>query len=202
MSRSSSSSKKRNLNGWRIALWGAAAALLLIPAVAMRYTREVNWTASDFVFGGVLLAALVAGFEVAMCVGRNAPHRLGIAIAALTGFLTVWINGAVGILGSEDEATNLAFIALVCGAVIAGFVTWFRARPMVWVMAALSVSQFVVGIAAALWTMPGHQVEWGVLAFFAVLWGGAAACFSGSAKTAHDNVRICSKDRAGEGGEI
>lgn len=165
------------VNGWRIAGWGAAVALLSIPAVAMRFTPEVNWTASDFVFAAILLAALGIGAEIALRVGRSAPHRLGIIIAALGGFLTVWVNGAVGILGDEGEPTNLMFIAMVGFAVVASFLVWFRAGPMRWVMATLSAGQFAVGIAASLWTMPGHSVEWGVLCFFALIWGASAVCF-------------------------
>ncbi|UVI39380.1 hypothetical protein [Qipengyuania spongiae] len=164
-------------NGWRIAGWGVLFALLCLPAIAMRFTGEVDWTASDFVFAAVLLSALGIGAEIAVRVGRNAPHCAGIAIGALGSFLTVWINAAVGMLGSENEATNLAFIALVGIAVAASFTVWFRPGPMRLIAAALAVWQFGVGIAAGVWTMPGHAVEWGVLAFFAAIWSASAACF-------------------------
>lgn len=165
------------LNGWRIAGWGVLAALLILPAIAMRFSPEVDWTVSDFVFAGIILAALGIGGEIALRVGRNAPHRSGIGIAALGSFLTVWINGAVGMLGSEDEPTNLVFIALVGVAIVASLLVWFRPSIMRWIMAALSAGQFAVGIAAGLWTMPGHAIEWGVLSFFALIWGTSAACF-------------------------
>lgn len=165
------------LNGWRIAGWGVLAALLILPAIAMRFSPEVDWTVSDFVFAGIILAALGIGGEIALRVGRNAPHRSGIGIAALGSFLTVWINGAVGMLGSEDEPTNLIFIALVGVAIVASLLVWFRPSIMRWIMAALSAGQFAVGIAAGLWTMPGHAIEWGVLSFFALIWSASAACF-------------------------
>ena len=164
-------------SGWRIALWGALIALFCLPVIAVQLSDEFDWTSSDFLFAAVFLTILGIGGEIALRVGRNAPHQLGIAIAALGGFLTVWINGAVGMLGSEDEVTNLYFIALVGIAVVASFLVWFRPAPMRWIMATLSASQFGVGIIAGLWTMPGHAIEWGVLAFFAVIWGASAACF-------------------------
>lgn len=164
-------------NGWRLAGWGALGALLCLPAVAMQLTDEVDWTASDFVFAAVLLAALGVGFEIALRIGRSAPHKIAMAIAALGGFLTVWVNMAVGMLGSEDEPTNLAFLAMVGVAIVASFLVWFRPGRMRWIMAALAVGQFMVGIAATTWTMPGHAVEWGVLGFFATIWGASAACF-------------------------
>ena len=39
---------------WRIIGWSIPATLLLLPLVAMRFTDEVNWTFSDFVFAAVL----------------------------------------------------------------------------------------------------------------------------------------------------
>lgn len=168
---------RSGLNGWRIAGWSALVALFCLPAIAMQFTKEVNWTASDFVFAAVFLTLLGVGGEIALRVGRNAPHRVGIAIAALGGFLTVWINGAVGMLGNEDEVTNLVFIAMAGIAIPISFLVWFRPGAMRWIMAALSAGQFAVGIAASLWTMPGHAVEWGVLGFFATIWGAAAAAF-------------------------
>lgn len=164
-------------NGWRMTGWSVLFALFFLPAIAMRFTAEVDWTASDFLFAAVLLSALGIGAEIAVRVGRNAPHRMGIAIGALGGFLTVWINGAVGMLGSENEVTNLAFIALVGIAVVASFSVWFRPGQMRLIAAALAIGQFAVGIAAGLWTMPGHAVEWGALAFLAAIWSASAACF-------------------------
>ena len=164
-------------NGWRLAGWGALAALLCLPAVAMQLTGEVDWTASDFVFAAVLLTALGTGVEIAVRVGRSARHKVAIALAALGAFLTVWINMAVGIIGSEDEPTNLAFLAMVGMAIVASLLVSFRPGRMRWIMAALAAGQFAVGIAAATWTMPGHAVEWGALGFFATIWGASAACF-------------------------
>ncbi len=52
--------KAQGIDGWRgswlrKAMWSGAPFLLLLPAVAMRFTAEVNWTGSDFVFAAVLL---------------------------------------------------------------------------------------------------------------------------------------------------
>ena len=46
---------------WRIIGWGGAVALLAAPFIAMRFTTEVNWTASDFVFAAVLLGVIGGG---------------------------------------------------------------------------------------------------------------------------------------------
>ena len=42
-------------NGLRILGWLGVAAILVAPAVAMRFTTEVQWTETDFAFAAILL---------------------------------------------------------------------------------------------------------------------------------------------------
>lgn len=167
---------QRWINGWRIAGWGALMSLLLIPLIAMRFTDEVQWTGSDFIIAAVLLFALGLGIELAVRIGRSAPQRLGMLTATVAGFLTIWVTGAVGIIGSENEPLNAGFVFMVMALLLGSVLVWFRPRPMKWLTAAAAFAQYGFG-AAALALMPGHAVEWGVLTFFAMLWGFAAACF-------------------------
>jgi hypothetical protein len=47
-------------------MWGSAAFLLLLPAIAMRFTSQVDWDGRDFITIGIALAgAVVARFEPA-----------------------------------------------------------------------------------------------------------------------------------------
>ena len=81
----------------RILGWSAVALILLAPAVAMRFTDEVNWTASDFVFAGVLLIGGAAVIEVVAWKVPNPLVRIGFALFVITIVALVWIEGAVGI---------------------------------------------------------------------------------------------------------
>lgn len=45
-------------NRWRVMGWGIAAGILLLPFIAMQFTREANWTGSDFIFAAVLIALI------------------------------------------------------------------------------------------------------------------------------------------------
>lgn len=85
---------------WRAILWGTLALLLLTPALAMQFTSEVDWSASDFVIMGLLLSALGLGIELAMRLLRNWPARLIASGAALLVFLAIWAELAVGVFGT------------------------------------------------------------------------------------------------------
>ena len=76
------------------------AAMLLVPLVAMQFTGEVDWTGSDFVIAAVLLAGTGMLFELAAAKLRSRKSR-GIALGVIgLGFLFVWAELAVGLVGS------------------------------------------------------------------------------------------------------
>ena len=76
------------------------AAILLIPFVAMQFTGEVNWTASDFVIGAILLAGTGFLFELATAKLRTRKSRLIASAVIGFCFLFVWAELAVGLVGS------------------------------------------------------------------------------------------------------
>lgn len=81
----------------RILCWGAVALILLAPAVAMQFTEEVNWTASDFVFAGIMLIGGGAVIEVVAWKVRSPVVRIGFALFIVAIVALIWIEGAVGI---------------------------------------------------------------------------------------------------------
>lgn len=85
---------------WRAILWGGLALLLLIPALAMQFTAEVDWSAFDFVIMGALLATLGVGIELTMRLLRDWPARLAASTAVVMVFLAIWVELAVGVFGT------------------------------------------------------------------------------------------------------
>ncbi|HEX8191571.1 MAG TPA: hypothetical protein VF552_01595, partial [Allosphingosinicella sp.] len=98
---------------WRWIGWGGAAALLAVPAVAMRFTSEVDWTASDFVFAAVLFGLVGLGIELAVRASPSLAWRAGAGFAVFSCFALVWVNAAVGMIGDGGNAYNFAFVGLV-----------------------------------------------------------------------------------------
>lgn len=74
----------------------ATGCLLLIPLVAMRFTNEVQWDATDFIVMGMLLFGTGSLFVLAArIVPRKYWWAVGVVLAAL--FLYIWAELAVGI---------------------------------------------------------------------------------------------------------
>jgi len=91
--------------GWRIAMWDSAAFLLL-PAIAMRFTSQVDWDGRDFITTGIMLAGACATCELAARASGNGAYRAGAEVAVATAFLTVWANLAVGMIGDEGNGAH------------------------------------------------------------------------------------------------
>lgn len=84
-------------SAWRWLMWGGAAALLALPALAMRFTTEVDWGPEDFTVFGIMLLVACSACELAVRLIAGRAGRL-VAIAAIgLAFLLVWAELAVGI---------------------------------------------------------------------------------------------------------
>ena len=77
--------------------WAAVALVMLAPAVAMQFTREVDWTATDFVFAGVLLIGGAGLIELVAWRVRNPVIRIGFALFVVGVVAVIWAEAAVGI---------------------------------------------------------------------------------------------------------
>ena len=96
----------------RLLGWGLAAALLALPAVAMRFTGEVNWGAEDFIAAALLLGGLGLGIELVLRLPGRLAWRLGAVAALVLAFMLTWANLAVGLIGPEGSPLNLALFGL------------------------------------------------------------------------------------------
>jgi hypothetical protein len=169
---------ERRGNPWRIAAWGLAALLLLLPLVAMQFDTGVNWTLSDFVFAGVLIGGVGLAFELAVRMTRNIAYRGGVGLALAAAFMIVWANGAVGMIGSEDNPFNLLFLAVIAMALIGALAARFRAAGMALAMAAAAIAHGAVAIVGMFSDPRG-----GILSLaFGGLWLLSAALFRKAAR--------------------
>lgn len=158
---------------WRVARWGGAAALLAAPWAAMQFTHEVNWTALDFAtFGGMLLTALI-GFEIVARLSGSPGYRAAWGVAILAAFLLLWVQLAVGVIGSEHDAANRVLLVIPAVWGLGALASGFRARGMAVTMAAVAVTQVAIGLLAL---SAGYRII-GPTVVFAGLWLLSAGLF-------------------------
>jgi hypothetical protein len=125
---------------WRIVSWGTAALLLLLPWVA-----RAPWTASDFLIAGILLGSVGLAFEWIVRKSRSLAYRLGAALAVVATFLTLWVNGAVGMIGSEDNPLNLMFGGVLLVALGGAIIARLQPAGMARAMAVAAIAQAAAG---------------------------------------------------------
>lgn len=172
---------------WRLIGWTIPVVLLTIPWIA-----HFPWTASDFIVAGAIFAIVGGTFELAVRASGSRYYRAGAAVALGTAFLLVWINLAVGIIGSEDNPLNLMFFAVIAAAIVGSIVARFQADGMIRAMTVTASLQALIGVGLLLtgWGSsepPGLLGLFVLIEFFAVSWLVSAWCF-GKAVAAEPKV--------------
>ena len=81
----------------RLALWGFASLLLLIPAIAMQFTPEVNWGAEDFVAAAVLIGGAGPALALAAPPGKSRAAMFALIAGVIGLMMLVWAELAVGL---------------------------------------------------------------------------------------------------------
>lgn len=168
---------------WRIIGWGGLALILSLPLIF-----RFPWTLSDFVFAGVFLGGAGLILELVVWASSNLAYRFAGLAALLATVGLVWVNGAVGLLGNEDNPANLLFLGVIALAVVGAVVVRFKAAGLARVMAITATAQVVAGIIgyAAGWATPGVAglYEIGLSAvLFGGLWLLSAGLFHRAART-------------------
>lgn len=75
-------------------------SLLLIPFIAMQFSSEVVWTASDFIIMGILLLVTGLGIDLVLRKVSSSKNRLIIGGIILAVFFMIWAELAVGVFGT------------------------------------------------------------------------------------------------------
>ncbi len=75
-------------------------ALLLIPFIAMQFSSEVVWTASDFIIMGILLLVTGLGIDLVLRKVSSSKNRLIMGGIILAVFFMIWAELAVGVFGT------------------------------------------------------------------------------------------------------
>ena len=162
----------------RIAAWAAAALLLLLPLVAMQFTDEVVWDVTDFAFAGALLVGTGVTFELAARKTGDNAYRAAVGVALAAAFILIWVNGAVGIIGSENNPANLMYFGVLAVGIIGALLARFQPLGMARALFATALAQTSVAVIAVI---AGLGQPWSGPLELSALNGFFVALFLGSA---------------------
>jgi hypothetical protein len=160
----------------RIAL--AVAFILLLPLLAMQFTDEMDWDMADFVIAGALLFGAGLAYELVAGMSDGIAYRAAVGVAVATALLLVWINLAVGLIGSEDNPANRMYIGVLAVLIIGSLIARFQPPGMSRVLFATALAQAVVALIAL---VAEKYLDWPEIlipnGFFVALWVGSALLF-------------------------
>ena len=130
----------------RVAL--LTALLLLVPLLAMQFTREVNWSPMDFAVAGALLFAAGMAWTLLSARSTNRAYRLAAAVAVASALLLAWGNLAVGLIGSGHNPANLMYAGVIGVAIVGVLTARGRASGLSHALFATALAQALVAVIA------------------------------------------------------
>jgi hypothetical protein len=74
--------------------------ILIIPIIAMQFSKEVNWTISDFIVAGTLLFGTGLLLELVLRKVKKIRNRIILFSIIIALLLLTWVELAVGIFES------------------------------------------------------------------------------------------------------
>jgi MFS family permease len=175
MAENAESGSGQRRSRWRITVWGTAALMLLLPLFAMQVTAEVDWDVEDFVIFGAMLVGAVGTYELAATMTDNKAYRAAVGIALAAAFILVWMNLAVGIVGTEDNPANLMYGGVLATGIIGALMARFQSHGMARAMSATALAQALVAVIALIAGLGSVEPSWSgriliLTGFFTVLW--------------------------------
>jgi hypothetical protein len=158
-----------------MAPWVTAAVILLLPLVAMQFTDEVVWDKTDFAVMGAMLFGACGVYELTARMTANVAYRAAVSVAVVAAFMLVWLNLAVGIIGSEDNPANLMYGGVLAVGTLSAVIVRFQPHGMARALAATALAQALVGVIALIAGSGSTGANWPgaiifLTGFFAVLW--------------------------------
>lgn len=147
----------------------------------------MNWDIFDFAVFGAMLLGVGVVYALAKRRASNTTYRFAIGVALAAAFLLVWVNGAVGIIGNENNDANMMFFGVLLVGVVGAIIARLRPKGMARAMYATAFAQVMVAVIALTTNLgtAGASWPWDVLVltgFFTALWIVSARLFRKAAR--------------------
>jgi hypothetical protein len=162
------------------------AIILLLFYVLMQLADEMNWSVFDFAVAGALIFGTGLTYQLVTRKAGTMAYRFAVGMALAAAFILVWVNLAVGVIGSEDNPANLMYGGVLAVGFIGAIIAELRPRGMARALFAMAIAQAVVAAIALIfglgspWSGPLEIVA--LNGFFVVLFVGSALLFRSAAR--------------------
>jgi hypothetical protein len=162
------------------------ALILLLIFVSMQITDDMNWSVFDFVFAGAVIFGTGLTYQLVTRKAGTMAYRFAVGLALAAAFLLVWVNLAVGVIGSEDNPANLMYGGVLAVGFIGAIIAELRPQGMARVLFAMALAQAAIAVIALIlglgapWSEPAEIVY--VNGFFVTLCVGSALLFRSAAR--------------------
>ena len=148
---------------------------MVLSSKRRQWEKHVNWDLLDFVVFGAMLSVVAIAWLLVRRTSSAKTYRFAAGFALATAFVLVWVNGAVGIIGSENNDANLLFFGVPAVALVGALIARFRPGGMAYAMYAAAMAQVLIAAVALLagWGKEGPAWPRDVLAmsgFFTAMW--------------------------------
>ncbi len=179
----------------RLIVWAILIALILmVPFLAMQFHvnlydpgsgfEQMNWDPFDFILMGTVLFSVGLAYELVARRSKKTVYRVAFGVGLVGAFFLFWTNGAVGVIGSEDNPANLLYGAVLAVGLIGSLISWFKPRGMSYTLFTAAIIQMLIPVfalfiwpAQASWGEPGVVGVFVLNAFFAMLFAVSAMLF-------------------------
>ena len=98
--------------------------------------------------GGALLVGAVIIYERAARSTGNTMYRSAVGLAVAAALILVWVNGAVGIIGTEGDDANLMYAGVLAVGLIGAISARVQPHGMARAMVATALAQALVAMIA------------------------------------------------------
>ena len=159
----------------------ATASILLLPLLA-----EWAWDLADFVIAGALIFGTGLAYVLVARKTGNIAYRFAVGVSLAAAFILVWVNLAVGVIGTEDDPANSMYAGVLAVGIIGAIVARFRPHGMAHALFATALAQASVAVIALIfglgspWSPPVEILA--VNGFFVALFVGSALLFRYAAR--------------------
>lgn len=140
----------------RLGIWAIVVILLLIiPLVLTIRDGNVegvgwNWSPFDFVFAFIVLFGSGAAYEYISRKFKNTTYKSAVALGVLSTLMLIWMNGAVGIIGDEDEWPNMLYLGVFLCGFFGTIISRFKPRGMARTLFTMATVQMLIPLIAFL----------------------------------------------------